>query len=198
VVVADAGQSVSSAFTDPLPINCHMTTKTKTETKTHEFANLRDLFIEQLKDLHSAETQIIKKGLPAMIKNATNEDLIQGLTDHLEETKGQLDRLDQISEIIGEKLSGETCEATAGLIKEAAGWMEEDASDEVMDAGIIADGQRIEHYEISAYGTAHAYATLLGETDIATLLAATLAEEKAANDKLGDAAETINQAAMAA
>ena len=175
-----------------------MTTKAKIETKTHEFANLRDLFIEQLKDLHSAETQIIKKGLPAMIKKATHADLKKGLMGHLEETKGQLVRLNQISEHLGEKLSGATCEATAGLIKEAAEWMEEDASDDVMDAGIIADGQRIEHYEISAYGTAHSYATLLGETECAELLAATLAEEKAANDKLGQAAKTINKAAMAA
>ena len=175
-----------------------MTRKAKPATKTHEFANLRDLFIEQLKDLYSAETQIIKKGLPAMIKHAADAGLKKGLTAHLKETKGQLERLDKIAERLGEKLSGETCEATAGLIKEAAAWMKEDACDEVMDAGIIADGQRIEHYEISAYGTAHAYATLLGETACARLLAATLAEENAANEKLGKAAKTINQAAMAA
>jgi ferritin-like metal-binding protein YciE len=174
-----------------------MTTKSKSETKTPEFASLRDLFIDQLKDLYSAETQIIKKGLPAMIKKATTPDLKKGLTGHLKQTKGQLDRLDRISDQIGEKLSGETCEATAGLIKEASGWMGEDATDEVMDAGIIAEGQRIEHYEISAYGTAHAYATLLGESKCASLLAATLAEEKAANEKLGKAAKKINKAAMA-
>jgi ferritin-like metal-binding protein YciE len=175
-----------------------MTTKSKSTNKAAEFASLRDLFIAQLKDLYSAEAQIIKKGLPAMIKKATDPDLKNGLSGHLEETKGQLERLSQISEELGEKLSGETCEATAGLIKEAAAWMEQDATDEVMDAGIIADGQRIEHYEMSAYGTAHEYARLLGESECATLLAATLAEEKAANDKLGKAAKTINKAAMAA
>ena len=175
-----------------------MTTKTASPKKTAEFANLRDLFISQLKDLYSAEKQIIKDGLPKMIKTASNEDLVEGLTAHLEETKIQFERLEQISEILGEKLTGETCEATKGLLKEAAGWMSEDASDEVMDAGIIADGQRIEHYEISAYGTAHAYAELLGEDKCAELLAETLAEEKAANEKLGEAARLINQSALAA
>jgi ferritin-like metal-binding protein YciE len=175
-----------------------MTTKAPTQKKSAEFANLRDLFIEQLKDLYSAEKQIVKDGLPKMIKTASDADLIEGLTAHLEETKGQIERLDQISEILGEKLTGETCEATKGLLKEAAGWMEEDASDEVMDAGIIADGQRIEHYEIAGYGTAHAYAELLGEEKCAELLAETLAEEKAANEKLGEAAKSINQSALAA
>ena len=173
-----------------------MATKPK-YAKAPEFAHLSDLFIVQLKDLYSAETQIIKKGLPAMIRKATNPDLKKALSDHLTQTKGQLDRLRRISELVGEKLLGETCEATAGLIKEAAGWMDEDASDAVMDAGIIADGQRIEHYEMSAYGTAHSSATLLGETACAKLLAATLAEENAANDKLGKAATKINKAAMA-
>jgi ferritin-like metal-binding protein YciE len=171
--------------------------KTKSKSTEPEFASLRDLFVEQLKDLYSAETQIIKKGLPAMIKKATNPALKKGLSGHLAQTKGQLARLNKISEQLGEKLSGETCEATAGLIKEAAAWMGEDATDEVMDAGLIAEGQRIEHYEISGYGTAHAYATLLGETKSASLLAATLAEEKAANEKLGKAAKKINKAAMA-
>ncbi len=175
-----------------------MTTKTATPKKTVEFANLRDLFIAQLKDLYSAEKQIVKDGLPKMIKTASNPDLVDGLSGHLEETKGQIERLDQISELVGEKLTGETCEATKGLLKEAAGWMEEDATDEVMDAGIIADGQRIEHYEISAYGTAHAYAVLLGEEKAAELLAETLEEEKAANEKLGKAAKKINQSALAA
>jgi ferritin-like metal-binding protein YciE len=180
----------------PGPTN-DMTTKTAPQKKSAEFSNLRDLFIEQLKDLYSAEKQIVKDGLPKMIKTASNEDLIEGLTGHLEETKGQVDRLDQISELLGEKLTGVTCEATKGLLKEASGWMEEDATDEVMDAGIIADGQRIEHYEISAYGTAHAYAELLGEDKCAELLAETLAEEKAANEKLGKAAKKINQSALA-
>lgn len=172
-----------------------MTTKTSTATKP-EFASLRDLFIEQLKDLYSAETQIVKDGLPKMIKTASDPDLVDGLSGHLEETKGQIERLNQISKKLGEKLTGDTCEATKGLLKEAAGWMGEDATDEVMDAGIIADGQRIEHYEISAYGTAHAYAILLGENECASLLAETLAEEKAANDKLGKAAKKINKAAL--
>ena len=154
-----------------------MSSKSKLKKKAPEFSNLRDLFVEQLKDLYSAESQIAKAGLPKMIKKASDPELVKGLTMHLKETRGQLDRLEQISEQLGKKLSGETCEATKGLLKEAAGWMDEDATDEVMDAGIIADGQRIEHYEIAAYGTAHAYARLLGEAGCAALLAQTLAEE---------------------
>ena len=174
-----------------------MSTKTASQKKTAEYASLRDLFIEQLKDLYSAEKQIVKDGLPKMIRCASNADLIDGLSAHLEETKGHVDRLDQIGELVGENLGGATCQATKGLLKEAADWMSEDATDEVMDAGIIADGQRIEHYEISAYGTAHSYAEMLGENQVARLLAETLAEEKAADEKLGEAARIINQAAMA-
>ena len=174
-----------------------MKTKAATPKESIEFADLRDLFIAQLKDLYSAEKQIVKDGLPKMIKTASDPDLVEGLSAHLEETKWQIKRLEQISDALGEKLTGETCEATKGLLKEAAGWMEEDATDEVMDAGIIADGQRLEHYEISAYGTAHAYAILLGEKETAKLLAETLEEEKAANDKLGHAAKSINQSALA-
>jgi len=175
-----------------------MNTKTPPLKKSAEYSSLRDLFIEQLKDLYSAEKQIIKDGLPKMIKTASNADLIEGLTAHLEETKGQLERLDQIAELLGEKLTGHTCEATKGLLKEAADWMSEDATDEVMDAGIISCAQRIEHYEISAYGTAHAYAELLGEDRIVKLLAKTSVEEKAADEKLGEAAHVINQTALAA
>jgi ferritin-like metal-binding protein YciE len=174
-----------------------VTAKTKSKSKKPDFANLRDLFIGQLKDLHSAETQIVKAGLPAMIKKAADPMLKKGLAMHLKETKGQIERLKQISKQLGEKLTGETCEATKGLLKEAAAWMKEDATDEVMDAGIIANGQRIEHYEISAYGTAHAYATLLGETKCARLLAETLQQEKSANESLGAGAKKINKAALA-
>src|SRR5450432_1103563 len=123
-----------------------MKKKTARKKKTPEFSNLRDLFIEQLKDLYSAEKQIVKTGLPKMIKSASNPDLVEGLTSHLKETKGQINRLDRISDELGVRLTGETCKATKGLLEEAAAWMEKDATDEVMDAGIIACGQRIEHY----------------------------------------------------
>jgi ferritin-like metal-binding protein YciE len=173
-----------------------MKKKTARKQRTPEFSNLRDLFIEQLKDLYSAEKQIVKKGLPKMIKCASHPDLVEGLTSHLKETKGQIDRLDRISDELGVRLTGETCKATKGLLEEAAGWMKKDATDEVMDAGIIAEGQRIEHYEISGYGTAHAYAMLLGERDCGTLLAETLTEEKAAHDNLSKAAKAINDSAL--
>jgi ferritin-like metal-binding protein YciE len=172
-----------------------MPAKTK-KSKSPAFASLRDLFLAQLKDLYSAESQIFKKGLPKMIKTASNPDLVEGLKVHLKETKGQIERLDRISHELGVRLTGETCKATRGLLEEAAGWMEENATDEVMDAGIIAEGQRIEHYEISGYGTARAYAMLLGERSSATLLAETLAEEKAAHDNLGKAAKAINDSAL--
>src|SRR5215471_14279668 len=100
-----------------------MSTKTASQKKTAEYSSLRDLFIEQLRDLYSAERQIVKDGLPKMIKKAKNADLVDGLTSHLEETKGHVDRLDQIGELLGEKMSGATCEATKGLLKEAADWM---------------------------------------------------------------------------
>ncbi len=167
--------------------------KKKSEPK---YSSLRDLFIEQLKDLYSAEAQIVKKGLPKMIKGVSHPELEEGLKAHLKETKGHVERLDRISDELGVKLTGETCKATKGLLEEAASWMEEDATDEVMDAGIIAAGQRIEHYEISAYGTAHAYAMLLGERNCGTLLAETLAEEKAADETLGKAAKSINDSAL--
>ena len=173
-----------------------MKMKAPAAKKPAEFSKLRDLFIGQLKDLYSAEKQIVKDGLPKMIKTASNPELVNGLTAHLAETKEHVKRLEKISDDLGERLSGETCEATKGLLKEAAAWMGEDATDEVMDAGIIAGGQRVEHYEIAAYGTVHAYAVLLGERSAATLLATTLAEEKAANDKLGKAAKAINESAL--
>ena len=173
-----------------------MKKKTAKKKSAPEFSTLRDLFIDQLKDLYSAEIQIVKKGLPKMVKRASHPDLVEGLAAHLKETKGQIERLDRIADELKIRLSGETCKATKGLLEEAAAWMEQDATDEVMDAGIIAEGQRIEHYEISGYGTAHAYAMLLGERACGTLLAETLAEEKAAHDSLGKAAKSINDSAL--
>ena len=156
-----------------------------------KFSTLRDLYLEQLKDLHSAERQLIK-ALPKMAKKATDPTLKAGFTEHLEQTKGQLDRLNRIGEALGKKLSGHTCAATKGLVEEGSEWMEEDAEPVVMDAGLIAAAQRIEHYEIAGYGCVRSYAVLLGEKDAVMLIDETLAEEKEADKKLTVAAKSIN------
>src|SRR5690625_4635653 len=119
--------------------------------------NLEDLFHHQLRDLYSAEKQLIK-ALPNMQEEAHNDDLREAFGAHLKETKNHKERLDEIADILDVKLSGDTCEAMMGLIEEAEAFISEDAAPDVRDAGLIADAQRIEHYEISAYGTAQQYA----------------------------------------
>src|ERR1700748_1142741 len=161
-----------------------------------KFASLNDLYIEQLKDLHSAETQLIK-ALPKMAKAAKSPELKAAFTEHLEETKEQLERLNQISEKLGKRLTGHTCAAMKGLIEEGSEWMEEDAEPGVMDAGLIASAQRVEHYEMAGYGTVHNFAQLLGEDKAAKLLAETLQEEGAADKKLTALAKAINVEAKA-
>jgi ferritin-like metal-binding protein YciE len=161
---------------------------------------LESLLKHELKDLFSAETQIID-ALPKMIEAATSDDLKDALSDHLEVTKTQRDRLNEIQTLLGEEKmqsaskgffanlfkSGEGeehCKAMEGLIKEGNALLSEDMSDEVMNAAIIAAAQKIEHYEISSYGTARAYALQLQLNDVAKLLEATLKEEYDANDSL--------------
>ena len=141
-----------------------------------KFSSLQDLYIEQLKDLHSAETQLTK-ALPKMAEAATDPELKSAFTEHLEQTKQQLLRLNQIGEKLGKSLGGHTCAAMKGLIEESAEWMEE-------DAGLIAAAQRVEHYEIAGYGTVHTFSELLGEEEAAELLAETLDEEVDADEKL--------------
>ena len=156
-----------------------------------KFSSLNDLYLEQLKDLHSAETQLTK-ALPKMAKAANSPELKAAFNEHLEETKEQLVRLNQIGEKLGKSLTGHTCAAMKGLIEEGSEWMEEDAEPEVMDAGLIAAGQRVEHYEMAGYGTVHNFAELLGDEDSAELLAETLKEEKTADKKLTSLAKAIN------
>lgn len=148
-----------------------------------KIATLEDLFIHELKDLYSAESQILK-ALPKMSKEATHPELKAAFDNHLTETEGQLERLKKISAIVGQKLTGHVCAATKGLIEEASEMIDEEAPDEVKDAGLISQGQRIEHYEISGYGTAKALALQLGHADVAKLLDATLQEEQNADTKL--------------
>jgi len=151
--------------------------------------DLQDLYVEELRDIYSAEKQLVK-ALPKMAKKAMHDDLKQAFADHLEETKGHVERLEQIFEKLGKRAGGKTCKAMQGLVEEGKETMEEDAEPEVMDAALIAAGQRVEHYEIAAYGTVRTYAKLLGDTQAAKLLQSTLDEEGAADEKLTKLAES--------
>lgn len=150
--------------------------------------NLQDLFEHQLKDLYSAESQLIK-AMPKMQKKAKDEKLKQALEKHLEETKEQKNRLKEVCSELGIKPTGEECKAMKGLIEEAESFLKEKADDDVMDAGIIAEAQRIEHYEISGYGTAVRYAQELGHKEIAKKLKLTLDEEWKTDQDLNKMAE---------
>jgi ferritin-like metal-binding protein YciE len=156
-----------------------------------EMESLRDLFVEQLKDLYSAENQIIK-ALPKMIKAASSEELKSAFQEHLEQTKGQVERLDQIFEEIEESPRGKKCKGMEGLIAEGKELLEEDAEEDVLDAGLIASAQHIEHYEIAGYGCVRTYAQLLGLDNAAKLLQQTLDEEKETDELLSGLAENIN------
>jgi len=159
---------------------------------------LNDLLHHELKDLYSAENQLVK-ALPKMARAATNADLKAGFEEHLEQTKGHVERLDQIGEQLGLKLTGHKCKAMEGLIEEGAELIGEDAEDSVRDAGLIGAAQRVEHYEIAGYGTARALAQKLGHDDVADTLGETLEEEKATDAKLTELAESaVNAEAGAA
>lgn len=152
---------------------------------------LQELFIDELKDLYSAETQIIK-ALPKMIKNANSDELRDAFEEHLEQTKGHVDRLDQIFGELNASPRGKKCKGMEGLIEEGKELMEEDIEPEVLDAGLISMAQRIEHYEIAGYGTVRTYAELLGLDEAAKLLQQTLDEEKETDRKLTSIAESVN------
>jgi len=144
---------------------------------------LDEFFVDGLKDIYWAE-KALTKAIPKMIKKATSPALVQALTNHLEETEGQVTRLENVFSSIGEKAKAEKCDAMEGLIKEAEGIMSETKEGTMRDAGIIAAGQKVEHYEIASYGTLAAYASILGLEEAQKMLAESLAEEKAADEKL--------------
>lgn len=152
--------------------------------------SLRTLWIEEMRDLYSAENQIIK-ALPKMAKNATNPELKEALESHLEETRGHVERLEEIFEKLGKKPTGKTCKGMQGLIAEGSEVMSEDGADAVIDAAIIAAAQRVEHYEMAGYGTARTFASILEEDEAEDLLQETLDEEGEADKKLTDIAESI-------
>lgn len=160
--------------------------------------NLHSLLVEELQDLYSAENQIIE-ALPDMIEEASSPELKNALQDHLEETRGQVRRLDQIfSQLPNVKKDGKTCKGMKGIIKDGQDLLDTDAEAEVLDAGMIAAAQRVEHYEIAGYGTVRTYAQLLGRNDWAQLLEQTLNEEKQADQKLNQLSSRINVEAKAA
>jgi ferritin-like metal-binding protein YciE len=156
-----------------------------------ETNRLMHLYVEELKDLYSAETQMVK-ALPKMINAATSEDLRTGFEEHLEQTKGHVSRLEEIFKALGESPKGKKCKGMEGLIKEGGEMIEEDPAPEELDAGLISAAQRVEHYEIAGYGCVSTYAKLLGEDEAAALLRETLDEEKKTDEKLTQLAESIN------
>jgi ferritin-like metal-binding protein YciE len=158
---------------------------------------LRDALVDEIRDLYNAEKQLTK-ALPKMAKAASSDELREALESHLEETQGQVTRLERVFELLDEKPRGKHCAGIAGIIEEGAETLEDDLDGAVLDACIIASGQRAEHYEIAAYGTAIAWAEALELSEVAEVLTETLYEEKAADEKLSALAEAgINEAATA-
>ncbi|MHB8733460.1 MAG: YciE/YciF ferroxidase family protein [bacterium] len=150
--------------------------------------SLEDLFVHEIKDLYNAEQQILK-ALPKLIREASSQELQDALRHHLDQTKGHVARLDRVFEELGEPARGVKCKGMEGLIEEGADLLNEKAEDSVKDAGIIAAAQRVEHYEMAAYGTARTYARTLGHDEAVPLLEETLREEKEADKKLTEIAE---------
>lgn len=160
-----------------------------------KFNTLQDLYVHLLKDLYSAEQQLTK-ALPKMADAATSPDLKQAFETHLRETENQITRLETISQKLGQSLTGYTCNGMKGIISEGSGWIGEDATDAVKDAGLIMEAQHAEHYEIAGYGSARTYAELLGDREAATLLQTSLDEEEGADKKLNAIAKRLNVAAQ--
>ena len=153
---------------------------------------LKELYIDELRDIYNAENQLTK-ALPKMAKAATSEELRSGFEGHLEQTRGHVERLEQIFKELGEKPTGKKCKGIEGLVEEGAEMIKEDELEgEALDAGLISAAQRVEHYEIAAYGCVRTYANLLGEDDAVRLLEQTLKEEKETDQKLTKLAEKIN------
>ncbi|MBZ9713483.1 ferritin-like domain-containing protein [Deinococcus multiflagellatus] len=159
--------------------------------------NLHDLYVEQLKDLYSAETQLVE-ALPKMAQAASNPQLQQGFLKHLGQTQQQVQRLESVFADLGMAPGGHTCKAMQGLIAEGNEMIQEQAAPEVKDAGLIACAQRVEHYEIAGYGTVARYAEVLGQQGHLEVLRVTENEEKATDKELTMLADTINQAAARA
>jgi ferritin-like metal-binding protein YciE len=188
---------------DPTDAHRHATNATKVRPNAESnfttggyMANegLKELYIDELKDLYSAENQLVK-ALPKLAKAASSDELREGFQEHLEQTKGHVQRLEQIFKSLGENPKGKKCLGMEGLVAEGAEVMDEDFEGAVMDAALIGAAQRVEHYEIAAYGTVSEFARILGESEHVSLLEETLEEEKETDEKLTDLAKEINSQA---
>jgi ferritin-like metal-binding protein YciE len=157
--------------------------------------NLKSLYVDELRDLYNSEQQLIK-ALPKMAKAANSDELRKGFEEHLEQTRGHATRLEKILSTLGEPVKGKKCKGMAGIVSEGGEMMSEDFEGALMDAALISAAQRVEHYEIAAYGAVHAYAELMGESEAALLLQQTLDEEKATDQKLTELSEQINSEAF--
>lgn len=161
----------------------------------HHHSTLHDLLLVQLKDVYSGESQLACEALPKMVYRSTNRGLAELLTDHLSETKGQIKRLDRVAGLLGVNLSKSHSTAMQGLLTAAFAWMDQEAGPEILDAGIVANAQRIEQYEIGAYAATCSFSRLLGETASVDLLRESIREKQAFSDALSAAAETLFKAA---
>lgn len=164
---------------------------------TMKLENLEQLFLQELRDLYDAEDQITK-ALPKMIEAAHYDQLKDALQEHLDVTRTQIQRLDQIFTILGEDATGQTCKGMKGVIKEGDEIISQGGDAATVDAGIISAAQRVEHYEMAGYGTVRTYADLLGQQQISNLLQQTLDEEKEADETLTEIARSVNLEAKAA
>jgi ferritin-like metal-binding protein YciE len=164
---------------------------------TMSLDSLQNLFVTELKDIYNAEKQLVT-ALPRIAKSASSPRLAEAITKHLKETEGHVARLEEIFQSLGLPVRGKKCKGMEGLLEEGKEVMEEEAQESVRDAALISAAQKVEHYEIAAYGCLRSYAQILGHTDAAKLLEQTLKEEEAADEKLNELAEGgINQAAAA-
>ena len=170
--------------------------RSQQESKSEEgLTSLRDLLVHEMQDLYDAEKQLVK-ALPKVIEAASSSELKEAIEGHLEKTREHVKRLERAFQHLGEKAKGMHCDAMEGLLEEGEGMMEEEGDDSVIDAGIIAAAQKVEHYEIASYGCVCTWAESLGESEVAELLSETLGEEKEADEKLTEIAESnVNQQA---
>jgi len=165
-------------------------TKNRKEKGNMNLDTLKELYVQELRDLYNAENQLVK-ALPKMAKGASSDELKEAFETHLEQTKGHVQRLEQVFKELGEKTKGKTCQAMKGLIEEGSEVLEADGDDSVLDAAIIVAAQKVEHYEIASYGSVRTFAQLLGQDKSAELLQQTLDEESQANELLNKLAEDI-------
>ncbi len=159
--------------------------------------SIDNLFIQELKDLYSVETQITK-ALPKLAKAASSPDLKSAFEHHLKETEGHVKRLDKVFKILGASPKGKTCEGMKGILAEGAEVLQETSAGDIRDVALISAAQRVEHYEIAGYGAVRSYAEQLDQQEIAALLEETLGEEKAADKKLTEIAQKVNSRALRA